>query len=42
VKDAGKVKPKDAEAAMTEIVTMVRELETSGELLLIAGEEDED
>ncbi|WP_407496563.1 flagellar motor switch protein FliG [Pseudooceanicola sp. MF1-13] len=42
VKDAGKVKAKDAEAAMTEIVNMVRELEAAGELLLIAEEEEED
>ncbi len=41
VKDAGKVKPKDAETAMSAIVSAVRELEASGELLLIAGEEEE-
>lgn len=41
VKDAGKIKPKDAEASMTAIVTAIRELESSGELLLIAGEEEE-
>ena len=42
VKDAGKVKAKDAEAAMTAIVTVVREMEASGELLLIAGEEEDE
>lgn len=41
VKDAGKVKAKDAETAMTEIVTVVRQMESAGELLLIAAEEDE-
>lgn len=41
VKDAGKVKPKDAEAAMSAIVTAVRQMEASGELLLIAGEEED-
>ena len=42
VSDAGKVKPKDAEAAMTNIVTAIRGMEAAGELLLIAGEEDEE
>jgi flagellar motor switch protein FliG len=41
VKDAGKVKPKDAETAMSAIVSAVRELEAAGELLLIAGEEED-
>jgi flagellar motor switch protein FliG len=41
VKDAGKVKPKDAEAAMTTIVGTIREMEANGELLLIAGEDEE-
>ncbi|WP_136637549.1 flagellar motor switch protein FliG [Pseudooceanicola onchidii] len=42
VKDGGKVKAKDAEAAMTNIVSAVREMEASGELLLIAGEEEDE
>jgi flagellar motor switch protein FliG len=42
VSDAGKVKPKDAEAAMTNIVTAIRGMEAAGELLLIAGEEDDE
>lgn len=41
VADSGKIKAKDAEAAMSAIVTAVREMEASGELLLIAGEEEE-
>ena len=41
VKDAGKIKAKDAEVAMTAIVTAVREMEAAGEILLIAGEDEE-
>ncbi len=36
----GIVKPKDAEAAMSSVVTAIRELEAAGEILLIAGEEE--
>lgn len=39
-KDAGKIKAKDAEAAMTEIVNAIRAMEAAGDLLLVA-EEDE-
>jgi len=39
-KDLGKVKAKDAETAMTDIVGTIREMEASGDLLLLA-EEDE-
>ena len=42
VQEAGKVKAKDGEAAMTSIVTTIRGMETAGELLLIAAEEEED
>ncbi|WP_375172756.1 flagellar motor switch protein FliG [Pseudooceanicola sp.] len=42
VADLGKVKPKDAEAAMNAVVAAIREMEAAGELLLIAGEEDQD
>ena len=35
----GKVKAKDGEEAMTAIVQAIRELETQGEILLIAGED---
>ena len=42
VKDAGKIKPKDAEAAMTAIVTTIRTMEGNGDLLLIAGEEEDE
>ncbi|PID37159.1 MAG: flagellar motor switch protein FliG [Rhodobacterales bacterium] len=40
--ERGKVKPKEAEAAMTEIVAAIRELEAAGDLLLIAEEEDDE
>lgn len=42
IKDAGKIKAKDGEAAMTGIVATIREMETAGELLLLAGDEDEE
>lgn len=41
VQDGEKVKPKDAEAAMSAVVTAVRTMEAAGELLLIAEEEEE-
>lgn len=37
----GKVKDKDAEAAMATVVAAIRELEAAGEIFLIAGEEEE-
>lgn len=40
-RDLGRVKPKDAEAAMTEIVNTIREMEAAGDLLLLAEEDDE-
>lgn len=36
----GKVKPKEAEAAMTTIVNAIRELEAAGEILLLSGDDD--
>lgn len=38
----GKVKPKDGEAAMTDVVNVIRTLEAGGELRLIAPDEDEE
>ncbi|MGI3171573.1 flagellar motor switch protein FliG [Pseudooceanicola sp. C21-150M6] len=40
--EAGKIKPKDAEAAMTAIVVAIRELEANGELFLIADEDGDE
>ncbi len=42
VQEAGKIKAKDGETAMTSIVTTVREMAANGDLLLIAGEEEEE
>lgn len=42
ISDAGKIKPKDSEAAMTAIVNVVREMEANGALLLIAEDEEAD
>ncbi|QOL79722.1 flagellar motor switch protein FliG [Pseudooceanicola spongiae] len=42
VKDRGKVKAKDGEEAMTEVVNEVRALEAAGELLLLTGDEEEE
>tara|TARA_R110000868_G_scaffold221493_6_gene473239 strand:- start:20483 stop:21613 length:1131 start_codon:yes stop_codon:yes gene_type:complete len=42
VKDRGKVKAKDGEEAMSDVVSEVRALETAGELLLLSGDEEED
>lgn len=39
---AGKVKTKDGEAAMSDVVATIRELERTGELLLLVDEEDDD
>lgn len=38
----GKVKPKDGEAAMTDVVNVIRTLEAGGELRLIVPDEDEE
>jgi flagellar motor switch protein FliG len=40
IKDAGKVKPQDAEDAMGDIVSVIREMEQSGNLLLVIEEEE--
>lgn len=42
VEALGKVKPKDGEAAMTDVINVIRTLEASGELQLIVPEEEED
>jgi len=39
--DLGKVRPKDAEEAMNALVAAIREMEASGDLLLLAGDEEE-
>lgn len=41
MEELGTVKPKDAEAAMNEVVNAIRELEAAGEVLLLAGDEDD-
>lgn len=38
----GKVKPKDGEAAMTDVINVIRTLEASGELQLIVPDDDEE
>ncbi|QPM89959.1 flagellar motor switch protein FliG [Pseudooceanicola algae] len=38
--DRGKVKAKDAEEAMNEVVAEIRKLEASGELLLLSGDDE--
>lgn len=40
--EAGKVKPADAEAAMSDIVAVIRTMEQSGDLQLVIEEEDDD
>ncbi|QFT80534.1 Flagellar motor switch protein FliG [Roseovarius sp. THAF27] len=42
VEALGKVKPKDGEAAMTDVVNVIRTLEASGELQLIVPDDDEE
>lgn len=42
MENAGKVKPSDAEAAMSEVVAVIRQMEQSGDLLLVVEEEAED
>jgi flagellar motor switch protein FliG len=39
MEDRGKVKEKDAEAAMTQVVAAIRQLEASGEVVLIQPED---
>ncbi|MGR3586539.1 MAG: flagellar motor switch protein FliG [Pseudooceanicola nanhaiensis] len=41
-RDLGKIKAKDAEAAMTEIVNAIREMEAAGDLLLLTDEDQEE
>tara|TARA_R110002049_G_scaffold10127_4_gene50508 strand:+ start:8180 stop:9262 length:1083 start_codon:yes stop_codon:yes gene_type:complete len=42
IAEAGKVKPADAEDAMSEIVAKIREMEASGDLLLVIEEEGDE
>ncbi len=42
IAETGTVKPADAEDAMAEVVTAIREMERSGDLLLVVEEETED
>ncbi|MGH1460055.1 MAG: flagellar motor switch protein FliG [Paracoccaceae bacterium] len=42
IEGAGKIKTKDGEEAMTEVINAIREMEAKGEVLLIAGDEDEE
>ena len=42
MEELGKVKPKDGEDAMTEVVNAIRTLEAGGEITLIVPDEDED
>jgi len=42
IKDAGEIKPKDAESAMTAVVITIRQLADDGEIFLIAEEEEDD
>lgn len=42
IAERGKVKEKDAEAAMTAIIVAIRDLESAGEITLRQAEEDED
>ncbi|WP_138465390.1 flagellar motor switch protein FliG [Poseidonocella sp. HB161398] len=42
VRDQGKVKSKDAEEAMGNIVAAIREMEAAGELILLSDEEEEE
>jgi len=36
----GKVKDKDAEEAMAEVVAAIREMEAAGEIFLVAGDDE--
>ncbi|WP_137701975.1 flagellar motor switch protein FliG [Marimonas lutisalis] len=40
--EAGKIKPKDGEAAMTEVVAAIRDLQVAGEITLLSDEDEED
>ncbi len=40
--DAGKIKAKDAEEAMTAIVNTIREMEAAGDVMLLAEDEEEE
>ena len=39
ISEKGAIKPAEGEAAMQEIVTAIREMETAGELLLLSEDE---
>ena len=41
ITEAGSVKPADAETAMADIVTVIRQMEQSGDLLLVIEEDEE-
>ncbi|MEM1362802.1 MAG: FliG C-terminal domain-containing protein [Pseudomonadota bacterium] len=40
MQDMGAIKPKDAEIAMTAVVTAIRDMEAAGELVLLTGDDD--
>ena len=42
IEEAGKVKPRDAEEAMTEVVNAIRTLEAAGEISLLTPDEEEE
>jgi flagellar motor switch protein FliG len=42
IEDSGKVKAKDGEEAMTEMVNVIRALAANGEILLVTGDEDDE
>lgn len=42
IENLGKVKDKDAEAAMATVVAAIREMEAAGDLFLVAGEDEND
>jgi flagellar motor switch protein FliG len=42
IKDAGKVKAAEAEEAMSEVVRTIRQMESTGNLLLVDAEDDSD
>jgi len=42
MQDAGRVRPRDGEAAMTEVVNAIRRLEAAGEITLRRPDEEED
>ena len=42
IKEAGKVKPTDAEEAMSDVVGIIRDMEARGDLLLVVDEEEDE